>query len=202
MTTERENLAWHVAGRAYAATMYKFPVHKLSLDGFSEADLQDCGDAQRLDPWTMIRLPVSRGPVGTFHHTLTMEYLMTIAIAGPAVELLHRKLPCVLPNVQQFTDDWAQAWNATGFIWNDESSRLNMLSRWVSNSPTVIFQGWPSKFYSRVVSQLLERGTMTGEDVQAAWEHMKAAQEESDRRPEPRRRPIEYVNESDVCPWP
>ncbi len=109
MTIERENLAWHVAGHAYAATMCKFPVHRLSLDGFSEADLADRGDAQRLDEWTMVRLPDCQGPVVTYQHTRTMEGLMGIAVAGPAVELLHRNLPCVLPNVQQFTDDWAQA---------------------------------------------------------------------------------------------
>ena len=45
MIRTREHLAWHVAGHAYAATMCGFPVHKLSLDGFSEADLADRGDA-------------------------------------------------------------------------------------------------------------------------------------------------------------
>ena len=41
MIRTREHLAWHVAGHAYAATMWDFPVHKLSLDGFTEADLAD-----------------------------------------------------------------------------------------------------------------------------------------------------------------
>ena len=50
MIRTREHLAWHVAGHAYAATMWGFPVHKLSLDGFTEADLEERGDAQRLDP--------------------------------------------------------------------------------------------------------------------------------------------------------
>ena len=52
MIRTREHLAWHVAGHAYAATMCGFPVHKLSLDGFTEADVANRGDAQCLDPCT------------------------------------------------------------------------------------------------------------------------------------------------------
>ena len=176
MTIELENRAWHVAGHAYAATMCEFPVHKLSLDGFSESDLADRGNAQRLDEWTMVRVPVCRGLPGGFGHTLAMECLMGIAVAGPAVELLHRNLPCDLPNVQQFTDDWAQAWKAAGFLRNDAASRINLLSRWIHSCFQVVFYG-ASEFYSRVVPQLLERGTMTGDEVQAAWGHMKAVEE-------------------------
>ena len=137
----------------------------------------------------MVRPPVCQGPVGTYQHTLAMERLMGIAVAGPAVELLHRKLPCVLPNVQQFTDDWAQAWKAAGFLRSDEAPRLNLLSRWIQSSFAVVFYG-ASEFYSRVVSQLLERGSMTGDEVQAAWDHMKAVEEASRSRPVSRRRRV------------
>ena len=64
MSAERENRAWHIAGHAYAATMCGIPVHKLSLDGFSEADLKDRGDAQMLDEWTLLRPPESPAPIG------------------------------------------------------------------------------------------------------------------------------------------
>ena len=191
MSAEREHLAWHIAGHAYAATMCGFPVHTLSLDGFSEADLKDRGDAQMLDEWTLLRPPESPATIGTYRHTLAMERLMSIAVAGPAAELLHQKLPCILPSVQQFTADWNLAWNAAGFIWNDDVPRLNMLSQWIHSSEAVIFHG-VQEFYTRVVPQLLERGTMTGDEVQATWDQMKAAEAASQSRPVRRRRRVLY----------
>jgi hypothetical protein len=190
MTIERENRAWHVAGHAYAATMCGIPVHKLSLDGFSESDLADRGDAQRLDEWTMVRLSVCRGLPGGFGHTRFMEALLSIALAGPAVELFHRQLPCVVPNVEQFSDDWTQARSAAERIWPHEGLRRFNLERWVTNSPTVVCSVWSFEFYTRVVSQLLERETMMGNEVQAAWDHMKAVDEASRSRPASRRRRV------------
>ena len=201
MSTERENRAWHIAGHAYAATMCGIPVHKLSLDGFSEADLEDRGDAQMLDEWTLLRPSESPAPVGTYRHTFAMERMMSIAVAGPAAELLHQKLPCILPSVQQFTDDWNLAWNAAGFIWNDEAPRLNLLTQWIHSSEAVIFHG-VQEFYTRVVPQLLDRGTMTGDEVQAAWDQMKAAEEASQSRRERPRRPIRYSEETEAFDWP
>ncbi len=58
MSAEPEHRAWHLAGHAYAATMFGFSVHQLSLDGFSDADLAERGDAQCLDEGTMIHVPV------------------------------------------------------------------------------------------------------------------------------------------------
>lgn len=188
MTTERENRAWHVAGHAYAATMVGCPVQKLSLDGFSEADLQDRGNAQCLDEWTMVRTGWP-GPIGTHQFTLAMEDLMSIAVAGPAAELQHRQIPCTVPSVRQFGFDWAQAWRAAGSIWNDEASRLDLLAQWIHRIYAVIFDG-ASEFYSPVVSQLLERGTMTGDEVQVAWHQMKDTAGASLWRSE-RRRPIQ-----------
>ena len=201
MSAEREHLAWHIAGHAYAATMCGFPVHKLSLDGFSEADLKDRGDAQMLDEWTLLRPPESPAPIGTYRHTFAMERLMSIAVAGPAAELLHRRLPCILPSVQQFTDDWNLAWNAAGFIWNDEAPRLNLLTQWIHSSEAVIFHG-VQEFYTRVVPQLLDRGTMTGDKVQAAWDQLKAAEEASRSRRLRRRRPVRLEPDDPECLGP
>lgn len=53
MATERERRTWHIPGHAYAAMMCGFPVHKFSLDGISEDDLEDRKDAKCLNEWTM-----------------------------------------------------------------------------------------------------------------------------------------------------
>lgn len=105
MSAEREHRAWHLAGHAYAATMFGFSVHKLCLEGFSKADLAARGDARCLDEGTMIHVPVCWRPIGSREHLVTMERLMSIDLAGPCAELLHREIPCVTPNVQQFTVD-------------------------------------------------------------------------------------------------
>ena len=181
MIRTREHLAWHVAGHAYAATMYGFPVHKLSLDGFTEADLADRGDAQRLDPCTMICIPEWTAVPGPHAFARGREALLSIAIAGPAVELLHREIPCVVPNVEQFTDDWTQALKAAESLWPDENLRRSILDRWVTSSMAVCFYG-TGRFYESVVSQLLNRGVMTGSEVQAAWDQMKAREAESNRK--------------------
>lgn len=182
MIRTREHLAWHVAGHAYAATMWGFPVHKLSLDGFTEADLADRGDAQRLDPCTMICIPEWTAVPGPHAFARVHEALLSMAIAGPAVELLHRQIPCVVPNVEQFTDDWTQALKAAESLWPDEGLRRFNLDRWVNNSMAVDFSGWSGAFYEVVVGQLLNRGVMTGSEVQAAWDQMKARKADYERR--------------------
>ena len=110
------------------------------------------------------------------------EALLSMAIAGPAVELLHREIPCVVPNVEQFTDDWTQALKAAESLWPDEVLRRSILHRWVTNSMAVDFSGWSGEFYEVVVPQLLEQGVMTGKEVQAAWDQMKAREAESSRK--------------------
>lgn len=182
MIRTREHLAWHVAGHAYAATMYGFPVHKLSLDGFTEADLADHGDAQRLDPCTMICIPEWTAVPGPHAFARVHEALLSMAIAGPAVELLHREIPCVVPNVEQFTDDWTQGLKAAESLWPDEDLRRSILDRWVNNSRAVDFSGWSGAFYEVVVGQLLNQGVMTGSEVQAAWDQMKAREADHQRR--------------------
>jgi hypothetical protein len=181
MIRTREHLAWHVAGHAYAATMWGFPVHKLSLDGFTEADLEERGDAQRLDPCTMISIPEWTAVPGPHAIAEGREALLSIAIAGPAVELLHRQISCVVQNVEQFTDDWTQALNAAECLWPDEDQRRFNLDRWVTSSMAVCFYG-TGPFYESVVSQLLDQGVMTGSEVQAAWDQMKAREAESSRK--------------------
>ncbi len=181
MIRTREHLAWHVAGHAYAATMWGFPVHKLSLDGFTEADLANRGEAKCLDPCTMICIPEWTALPGPHAFAKGREALLSMAIAGPAVELLHREIPCVVPNVERFTEDWTQALRAAESLWPDENLRRSILDRWVTSSMAVCFYGtgW---FYESVVSQLLNRGVMTGSEVQAAWDQMKAREAESNRK--------------------
>ncbi len=182
MIRTREHLAWHVAGHAYAATMWGFPVHKLSLDGFTKADFRDRGAAQCLDPCTMICIPKWTAVPGPHAFARGREALLSIAIAGPVVELLHREIPCVVPNVEQFTDDWTQALKAAESLWPDEDLLRFNLDRWVTSSMAVEYSGWSGAFYEVVVGQLLNRGVMTGSEVQGAWDQMKAREAESNRK--------------------
>lgn len=181
MIRTREHLAWHVAGHAYAATMWGFPVHKLSLDGFSEADLADRGTAQCLDACTMIRIPEWTAVPGPHAFAQGREALLSMAIAGPAVELLHRQIPCVVQNVEQFTDDWTQALKAAENLWPDENLRRVKLDQWVTSSQSVYFCKTGS-FFENVVPRLLDQGVMTGNEVHAAWDEMKAREAASNRK--------------------
>lgn len=182
MTSDREYRAKHIAGHAYAAIISGFAVHRLSIDGFSESDVEDRGNAQRIDPWTMLHIPTCAGGVGSYQHTLLMEHLMNIALAGPVVELSYRNIPCVLENVRQFRDDFAQAWNAAGFCCGEDTERLRYLERRICNSPAVVCYG-VGGFHDKISNKLLECGTANGEDVQLAWDEMKAAYERSSSPP-------------------
>ena len=146
--------------------MCGFPVHKLSLDGFTGADLADRGEARCLDPCTMILIPTWAVIPSRSGFIQRREALLTIAIAGPAVELLHRQLPCVASNVAQFTDDWTQAMKAAESLWPDEDLRRFNLERWVNSSQAVVYSGWSGAFYESVVPQLLDRGAVTGSEAQ------------------------------------
>ena len=136
---------------------------------------------QRLDPFTMICIPEWTAVPGPHAFTRVHEALLSMAIAGPAVELLHREIPCVVRNVEQFTDDWTQALKAAESLWPDEVLRRSILHRWVTSSRAVCFLG-TGPFYDSVVPRLLDRGVMTGSEVQAAWDQMKAREAESNRK--------------------
>lgn len=179
-----EHLAWHVAGHAYAAMCWGFQVHKLTLNGFTEADIESRGEARCLDPSVMICLPDCHGLRGGYEHTQVLEGLLSIALAGPAVELTHRRLRCVVSNFWQFTDDWAQAETTSKYLWPDENLRRINLERWAIHSPAVVCSGWSHAFYEDVTRQLLRCGQMTNSEVQSAWERMKAAEDRSRRREE------------------
>ncbi len=190
MDTEREHRAWHIAGHAWAATAFGFPVHKLSLRPFSAADLEDSHEIQLIDEWTMIGLPPGYGMIGTYEHTFAMERLMSIALAGPIVELHHRQLPGVIPNIQKFNWDWRQMWRAAAHLQTDETQRMDLLTRWAASSPMIVLYGEPSIFYTQLVPQLLEHGALTGAEVQATFDQVKAkikANQEAGARRESRR---------------
>ncbi len=199
MNTELEHRAWHIAGHAYAAAMCGFSVHKLALDGFSDADIEQRGTARRLDPWTMIRVPNWDGVNGGRDHARVIEGLMSIAVAGPCAELLHREMPCDIAHVQQFAIDWDQAWKSAGFFWEEEPLRRSWLERWIHSSPAVISYG-AHDFYTSVAGKLREEGTMTGEEVQAAWDRLKAAEKRSRCRREPLRKPVLLDFDDPECP--
>ena len=189
MTAEMDHRAWHIAGHAYAAMIFGFPVHKLAIDRFSDADIEQRGTAQCVDAWTMIRVPHWHGPMGGRDHARVMEGLMSIAVAGPCAELLHRDIPCEMSLVEQFPIDWQQAWKSAGFLWPEEPVRRSWLERWIQSSFAVIFHG-AQEFYTSVAEKLLEEGTMAGDDVQTAWNRLKAAQARSRSRRETWRRPL------------
>lgn len=129
----------------------------------------------------MICIPEWTAVPGPHAFARVHEALLSMAIAGPAVELLHREIPCVVPNVEQFTDDWTQALKAAESLWPDENLRRFNIDRRVTNSRAVYFCETGS-FFENVVPRLLDQGVMTGSEVQAAWDQMKAREAESNRK--------------------
>ncbi len=174
MDTERENHAWHIAGHAWAATEFTIQLHRVSLDGFSEADLASRGDARRLDATTMI-VPPQVGPVGTYDHTIANEQLVEIALAGPIIELHHRQLPKSVSNIQQqHIYDWQQAWLSAGFLYADEAQRMRYLDQKVAYMAAVIVHCGPLILCGELVPQLLESGALTGTEIQATFDRARA----------------------------
>ncbi len=143
-----------------------------------------------IDEWTMIRRPDGYEKTGTNEHVVAMERLMYIALAGPVVELHHRQIPCVLPNVQQFKWDWQRMWTSAAHLRLDESQRMDLLAQRTTSSSAVVIYGEPSIFYSQLVPQLLERGALPRAEVQATFDHVRAeikAVQEAESKRESRR---------------
>lgn len=189
MKDEIESRAWHIAGHAFMAMGYGFYVEKLSLGGFSQTGTIDRhGHAQRLDEWTMIRLPEKLHPPGTFPHTQFMERLCHIALAGPIRDLIHQGQSCSLDAVQQHADDWRQAWTAAGHLWSDEAERLQFLAREIQRAEVLLGMTFSNEFTWPVVQQLLDHGQMTAAEVRASWEEVEVARERRLSQPFRRRR--------------
>lgn len=106
---ERERGVWHVAGHAWAAMTFGFAVRRLDLGGVTDGRVAPHPGAQRLDPWTLVDVPRPGGPPGSFAYAKYHERLACTAIAGPALELFHRGLPCTVERVRSFEVDWRQA---------------------------------------------------------------------------------------------
>ena len=189
MPIDKTNTAWHVAGHAFMAMGYGFDVEELSLTGFSESKSVDRYEhAQRLDEWTMIRLPEMLHPPGTFPHTQFMERLCHVALAGPIRDLIHQGQSCCLDAVQQHADDWRQAWIAAGHLWSDEAERLEFLTREIQRAEVLLGMTFSNEFTWPVAQQLLDHGQMTAAEVRASWEEVEVARERRLSQPFRRRR--------------
>ena len=168
---------------------YGFDVEELSLTGFSESKSVDRYEhAQRLDEWTMIRLPRMLHLPGTFSHTQFMERLCHIALAGPIRDLIHQGQSCSLDAVQQHADDWRQAWTAAGHLWSDEAERLQFLAREIQRGEAFLSQTFSNEFTSPTVQRLLDEGRMTAIEVREFWDQAEAAKERRLSRPYRKRR--------------
>ena len=147
---------------------YGFEIERLSLTGFSDYESVDRHErVQRLDEWTMLRLPEMSHPPNTLSHTQFMERLCHIALAGPIRELIHRRQPCSLNAVQQHEHDWRQAWTTAEYLWGDESKRLQFLAREIQRGKVLLRMTFTNEFMSPVVQRLLDQGQMTSEEVRA-----------------------------------
>ena len=186
---DKTSTAWHVAGHAFMAMGYGFYVEKLSLEGFSQTGTIDRHErAQRLDEWTMIRLPEKLHPPGSFLHAQFMERLCHIALAGPIRDLIHQGQSCSLDAVQQHADDWRQAWTAAGHLWSDEAERLQFLAREIQRGEAFLGMTFTNEFTSPVVRRLLDEGRMTAAEVREIWDEAEAAKERRLSRPYRKRR--------------
>ena len=178
MSMQLESRAWHVAGHAYMAMSHRFDVAGLSLDGIPESDRNDQdNNSQRLDAWTMIRLPELLHPPGTIQHSQFMERLCHIALAGPIRELIHRRQPCSLDALRQHDHDWRQAWTAAGHLWSDETERIRYLKREIQRGEVFLGLTFSNEFTSPLVQRLLDQKQMTAEEVREVWDEMEAAKE-------------------------
>ena len=195
MTNDNHSTAWHVAGHTYMAMGYGFDVLGLSLAGLSQPTATDRHDgAQRLDAWTMIRLPELLHPPGTIQHSQFMERLCHIALAGPIRELLYQRRSCSLDAVQQHEHDWKQAWASAGHLWSDNGERIQFLAREIQRGEAFLGMSFSNEFTSPVVRRLLDEGRMTAVEVREVWDQAEAAKERRLSRPYRKRR---YLPEDD-----
>ena len=175
---------------------YGFEIERLSLTGFSDFESVDRHErGQRLDEWTMLRLPEMLHPPNTFPHTQFMERLCHIALAGPIRELIHQGKLCSLEAVQQHEHDWKQAWTAAGHLWGDEGERIQFLAREIQRGEALLGLSFSDEFTSPVVQRLLDQGQMTGEEVGAVWDEAEAVRERRMSRPARRRQCVPDYDE-------
>lgn len=194
-----EDRIYHISGHALLAMNAGFPIELLSVNGFSVADLSRISPrAQRLDEWTMIRMPELQYPPGTFPHTRLMENLCHLALAGPILELLHRGRPCTVSAIKEHEHDWRQAWTAAGFLHHDETERVAYLDRQIALGERYISLPSWQEYIGPITRHLSTNGTMEGSDLQAIWDRIKVEHEARSRRPVCRQR-IVFEIDDDVA---
>jgi hypothetical protein len=173
MESDTRARAWHIAGHAWLAVRCGFRVERLSLDGFTEAERDAAhASAQRLDEWTMLRIPESPLPPGTFEHTNFMQDLCHIALAGPISELLYLRQTSTVSSVEQYKHDWKQAWKAARWVFRDETARRWWLGRTIQQGHTYIGLEFASYFMSPLVEQLLEQRSLDTDEVHYHWDRL------------------------------
>lgn len=170
---------WHLAGHASQALAFQIPVELLTLDGFTETDLERDGHPQRLDEGTLLNIPVEPRSWGRPVGVQLMERLMLIAMGGPVLELINQNLPCTLERLQMFPVDWMQAWNAAGDLWPEAQGRARVMSRFLGNAPNVLRDGPTSYFVNFVHDHLMVHRRMEADAIRSAWEEAHAKYEKS-----------------------
>ena len=179
-----ENCIYHVAGHTLFAMCFEFPVELLSLDGFSQTDQSRLSErVQRLDEYTMIRVPEMHSPVGTFPHTRMMENLCRVALGGPVLQHLHQRGGCTVSDVREHESDWHQAWTAAGFLYKSERDRMVFMEREVSRAQRFATLPGMNDYIYPMTEHLRAHRAMEGSQLQELWDRVKAEDEARQMRP-------------------
>ena len=187
MSQQLEAQAWHVAGHAYAAIGFQFPVFRLSLDEFPDSIFEEARGKQWIDERTIVEPREIRLPPGTSEHTRMMDNLTAVALCGPAAELQYRGEPCSIERVQQFPFDWQLATESHSYVWSDGDFGQHMLERQIERAAVYVSHANTVEMIEAFASYLLEHRSMSGEESQTLWDEVTARQEARANRPINRR---------------
>jgi hypothetical protein len=138
--TLAERTAYHEVGHALACLAFGVPIRTVTVEG--EAHLH-------------------RGPL-PFDHGLSLECLLTLCLAGPECERLH----CGAVNDGGDRFDIATALRHL----RHELNPLEVLgeySRARDSARALVSTPWARRTVPRLVRALIERGTLSGEDIYA-----------------------------------
>ncbi len=145
--------AYHEAGHAWMAIYLGGQVRSVTIE-------PDWDNGPRRDGDVQIAWPVQ-----AFNQRELCEREILVALAGPVAEMIHRGEPFHPGLVEEWANDWQQAWAAAEILHIDQRKRLTYLEGATRQLDQLLGQDVHWAALAAIVDHLLAHRTLTGDQV-------------------------------------
>lgn len=156
-----EETAYHECGHAYVAHLLGATVHALTIDPDRDDGPRRFGDA------------TIHWPVGRWSDAEWRKRAISVALAGPVAEMIHRGEPLHPAFQAEWSMDWKVAWELAASLHVTEAKRLQFLEQATRDLHRLLSQDDHWCRLATLVDALLAHETLEEEQIQEAldaWE--------------------------------